>query len=156
MPMPKGFASRFGMGSPSAWTVAQLQSYVDARVTERLGTITSRQTTYLGTNGRYWQGLATHAAVPAHRLNAEGDAVSDRYTSKPTDQAETWQAVFPEWAAERFAASLTSDVYDGPQGKGYTLTASVRHEGVTYRRAWNTGPEAWRAHGWQAVTGGPG
>lgn len=132
-------------------TLTQARTAVDNFVSNRWATIVARQENYRANRGRYWQGLRTHSTTPAWSSAADGSSAGDLLGSHPTDQFEDWLSVFPEWLAEALPCSVQVSAYDGPQGQGWVLELEVIYNGTTYRRVVNVGPEARRAHGWQAV-----
>lgn len=129
-----------------AETLVQVRNRVNTWLTNHVGGVNglvARQNTYAANHGgRYWQGLITFSTVPNHTPGAAGDARADRLTVRPTDQAESWQDLFPEWDTENFAAAAKINVYDGPSGKGWNLTVFVRYNGVIYHRQKWWGPES--------------
>ena len=147
MPKPQSYSSEMGL-RVTTWNATQAKAAADAWLASKLATVTARQETYRTANGRYWQGLATHAAPVAHTANKDDGRTGDRLNASPTDQAATWLAIFPEWSADRFPAVARIDAYDGPLGKGWTLTIELRHNGDRWRRVENVGPETWRAMAW--------
>lgn len=134
-------------------TLAQCRDTIDTFVTNRWPTIVARQENFRSNKGRYWQGLPTHTVIPAWLSNQDGSALGDRLNISPDDQGafSTWANVFPEWLTDLLPAQLRVDVYDGPQGQGWTLTATVTHNGNKWRRVVNVGPESNRAQGWTQV-----
>ena len=48
--------------------------------------------------------------------------------------------------------ALRVDVYDGPVGQGYTLSASFEHDGEQWAKSISVGAEDWRSNDWQLVT----
>lgn len=135
-----------------AETLVQLRNRVDTFLTNKVGGangLIARQNAYFAANGKYWQGLVTHSAIPTHDSATVGDTSANRLTFKPTDQSETWGDFLPEWNAETFAAAVVIDVYDGPGGKGWIVIVFVRYSGTIYQRCKSFGPDtsfdfAWR------------
>ena len=90
---------------------------------------------------RYWQG----------RRQVLGTLAVD---DKPTDQAVSWKGVGVASKADLpditglEAMSIQIDVYDGPQGKGWTVTLTIAYAGTAYRRVYNRGPESYREQDW--------
>jgi hypothetical protein len=140
---PQTFGYRFAFGGDVGWTAAQVRAAVDLWVANWLPVLSSRQETFLAANGRYWQGLASHAARPSHLPNRDGGGAGDRLTDHPTDQAQDWVALLPEWQSVLLPAEFRVDVYDGGQGqgKGWTLAAEFAHNGSVWRRVVNGGPD---------------
>ena len=132
-------------------TLNQMRNAIDTFVTNHWATIVARQENFRANRGRYWQGLPTHFVCPAHANNTDGSKVGDRLDEGPGDQFSTWLNVFPEWLSELLPACVRIDVYDGPQGQGWVLTVEATHNGTTYRRSQNVGPEAHRTQEWHAV-----
>lgn len=129
-------------------TLNQVRTKIDDWVTGKWPTIVARQENYRTNRGTYWQGLITHSVLPTFATNASGDAAADLLNSNPTDQFSSWLNVFPEWVAELLPCAVKVDVYDGPQGAGWTLTALVIYNGDIYKRVVNVGPESSRAQAW--------
>jgi len=138
--------------SVEAATLAQLRTRVDAWLADKWPIVVSRQETYFGNHGRYWQGLLTHTNIPAHTTASDSDSVADRLTTTPNDQTETWLNVFAEWQLEAFPAAVKVDAYDGPDGKGFVATIFIRHNGTLYSRSQAVGPETWATRAWRVVT----
>ena len=141
--------------SAYAETLVQLRERVNTWLTNHVGGVNglvARQNAYyVAHNNRFWQGLITHSAIPFHQSAVTGDAPADRLSFHPTDQADTWEDMFPEWSSETFAAAAKIDVYNGPTGKGWILTVYVRFNGVTYARCKSFGPNTsfdfdWRVY----------
>ena len=107
-----------------------------------------RQEAYAANHGgRYWQGIATPSNLPD-----DGALVAADYTKKPHDQAERWTDIFfgADVLPTNIPAQAQVDVYDGPQGKGWTVTLRGTKNGNLYWRTWNVGPETWREQDWQS------
>lgn len=133
-----------------AETLVQLRNRVDNWLTNKVPVLVARQNTYASNhNGKFWQGLITHATIPSHVPATAGDVTADRLTFTPTDQAESWLDILPEWEPEAFAAAARVDTYNGPSGRGWILTVWVRFNGVTYVRAKGFGPETNHDHDWR-------
>jgi hypothetical protein len=139
-----------GASRTSTKVTTKTRSAVDAFVSQQLAAVTAAQATYFGTHGRYFQGLPTHAVPVAHTDAATG-STPGTLTSHPADQAEDWLTVFPSWNGLGLPASLRLDVYDGPQGKGYTWIVEATHNGVIWRRSLHVGPETYRTEPWRIV-----
>lgn len=133
-------------------TLAQLRDRVDTFVSNHWSTVVARQENYRANKGQYWQGLLTHTNIPNHLSGGFADAIADRLNINPTDQFENWKNVFPEWDGVALPAALQVDVYDGPSGKGWTITVWVKFNGTIYTRTVNVGPENWRAKPWDVFT----
>lgn len=94
----------------------------------------------------YFQGLQTHSVLP----DGGNDVAADRLNIHPTDQAEPW-TTFGTPLPGPFPAALTLDVYEGPLGKGFTVTADFTHSGIHWQRTRNRGPESWRETDWREI-----
>jgi hypothetical protein len=132
-------------------TLNQVRNAIDNWVTNRWATVVARQENYRANKGRYWQGLRTHLVPPAHANNTDGSRVGDNLNANPTDQFESWLAVFPEWLTELLPACVRVDVYDGPSGQGWVLIVEATHNGNLWRRRVNVGPETSHALPWTQV-----
>lgn len=132
----------------AAATVAQIRAAIENFRDTHAAKIVARQEAYLAAKGRYWQGIITPAVPPD-----DGASVVPDYTRLPTDQAESWADVFSGLGAlpSTVPAQISVDVYDGPLGKGWTLTVVATKAGVRYWRTWSVGPED-RATNWQSCT----
>ncbi len=131
-----------------AATLAQIKAAIENFQATHGAKIVARQEAYAANHGgRYWQGIITPNAAPDDGLSVAAD-----YTKRPTDQAERWADIFT--GANALPASIPCqirvDVYEGPLGKGWTVTLRATKTGVLYWRTWNVGPETWRATGWQS------
>ena len=127
-------------------TIAQIKTAIENFRTTHGPKIVARQEAYaLNHGGRYWQGIITPTVPPD-----DGASVPADYTLKPTDQLERWADVFK--AADALPANIpcqiSVDVYDGPLGKGWTVTLRGTKAGNLYSKCWNVGPETYRAHDW--------
>ena len=132
-------------------TVPQIEAAIDNFWANNSPKFLNRQDDYLAqVAGRcYWQGIRTPDAIPD-----DGIALPVDYTKHPTDQTETWADRFSGSYAlpGTLQAQISVDVYDGPFGKGWSVTVRFTKDGRTYSRTWNTGPETWRERGWTDVT----
>jgi hypothetical protein len=151
MSRPQGGGSSVGMGTAQPWPAAQLQAHVADRLDARRSAVAAAQVDYLVAHGRYWQGLPTHTAAPVHTTARDGDAPADRLGSAPTDQPHTWDDTLPGLLVGPMSGRWRVDVYDGPAGKGYTLTVEAVHDGTLRRRTVNVGPETYRERDWHTV-----
>ena len=108
------------------------------------------QEQYFAEHNRYFQGIPTDDIL----FTAEAPVAVDE-TKKPDDQAENWQEFgFPRSST---LVSYSIDVYDGPNGKGYTLQAAFEQDGARYHVSRHRGPENYRdTHNniWIAEVGG--
>lgn len=124
----------------------KLEAGLDKFFSDNLVTIQKVQGAYFQARGRYWQGIITPATPPDETTAKRAPDLK----KKPTDQVEAWEDVFKgldvlptEWPAQ-----VQIDVYDGPIGKGYTVTLNATEGGKLQSRTWNFGPETWRERGW--------
>lgn len=129
-------------------TLVQVRTKVNDWLTARWPTVISRQETYYGNNGRYWQGLWTHMSFPSHTPGQDGDISPDNLGSHPTDQVATWLDFFSELQGIPISAAVRCDVYIGPLGPGFVLTVELSYQNLNYRRSQNYGPESWRTVAW--------
>ena len=113
-----------------------LREDVDARLTTLWPHIVARQEAFFAAHGRYFQGLRTHATIPAN-----GDETPPDLTTNPHDQPETWAG-----AGYAFGATLPMriavDTYAGPLGAGWVARVWVRAAAVVWTRARGVGPHA--------------
>lgn len=116
----------------------------DAKATEWLPILDEYTRAHLATEGKFWQGLTSHTVTPADGEEERPDIGAQH----PHDQAAEWPPAL-RTALLPFAATV--DVYDGPRGKGYTVTLEVMIEGEPWRRTENHGPETWLARPWAAA-----
>lgn len=100
------------------------------------------QAGYKASHGVYWQGLSTHPIPPV--FGAPEPPILD---SHPTDQAYTWEDIGMLFGP--LQCSMRVDVYNGPDGHGYTLTTIVEISGDIWKRVINIGPETWRDSAWE-------
>jgi hypothetical protein len=119
----------------------RLEDVVDALKTK----VVSRQNTYFAVHGRYWQGARILSVTP------DGTETAVDGTRKPSDQNENWSDFLGVDLPATLPVALRIDTYDGPQGKGYTVTAEVTYNAKTWARTWNVGPETWRAVAWHQI-----
>ena len=127
-------------------TPTEIRAQVDVWLDNRLATIESGQAAYKKSNGRFFQGLPTHSVRP---LNG-AEAPPDRKDDKPTNQSEDWDDALPLPAT--MPARLRIDIYEGPQGHGYTITLGVQIGTEVWRRVVNIGNETHREQAWHRVT----
>lgn len=111
-------------------TLAAIKAAADARLADFFPKVRTKQETYFGSHGKYWQGIA-FSTVPD-----DGALVTPDYGLKPTDQNASWSdASAASELPSTVEAQLRCDVYAGPGGvHGYFLTARVSKSGTTYRR----------------------
>lgn len=133
-----------------------LQTTVDAKLDDLVTQLATIQGTYKTTNGKYWQGRACTATVPA-----DGATVASTPTDVPTDQTRiqvegiwyggSWADVGITLDAS-LPVCLHVDAYDGPQGHGYVVNGMVTEGASTYQRSINVGPETYRTQAWTDIT----
>lgn len=131
-----------------AATIAQIRTAIENWRDTNAEKLVARQEAYAANHGgRYWQGILTPTNPPD-----DGGTVAADWTRKPTDQAERWADTFTGANAlpANIPAQIRVDVYDGPAGKGWTVTLTGTKGGSRYWRTWNVGPETQRAHDWQS------
>ncbi len=124
-----------------------LEAKADRILSDLAAALAPIQASYLGAHGRYWQGLRSHAALPA-----DGNGEAPDLSRKPTDQTESWQDVRVPLPAAMVIATQV-DVYDGPLGRGYIVAGELEIVGRRWRRAIGVGPEA-RSHDWEQMQSG--
>jgi hypothetical protein len=106
---------------------------------DNLALLQKVQSAYFDRHGRYWQGLLTPAEIP----NESAKTKAPDLTRKPSDQTDSWEAIFKEADVlpQTWPAQIQIDVYDGPSGKGWTISLQVEEGGKAQRRTWGFGPE---------------
>jgi len=124
---------------------AGLKSQVDDLFDDIDRQMTSLQDSYFSANGKYWQGIETPTTVPSDGVSKTTDK-----TKKPTDQFEDWSD-FGVTIPAKLECSISVDVYDGPNGKGYCIIGKVNESGVLYARCKNVGPEKHREQDWKEL-----
>ncbi len=105
------------------------------------------QELWFKTNGRYFQGKATMPRPPEY---AQDGAVAPGFGV--TDQVDNWLDV--GYADEYAPVQLTCDVYNGPAGQGYIVTARFMAGGRVWSNRMHVGAEKrnvenfrWRSEG---------
>ena len=126
-------------------TEAEIKTEVELRVQTQWGLIQQKQAQYFSAYKRYFQGLSTHSVTPEDGAEVAPDRASD----KPHYQNESWLSLGGLPATTM--SSLRMDTYDGPMGQGFVFSATVKIDGVTWERSWNSGPEQWRNSSWTEV-----
>ena len=123
-------------------TMQQVRDAVDANWASFAATLQTKQATYLGAHGRYFQGLPSHTATPADG----NDAAPDSLTATPSYQTDSWASLggFPATTK----SVIECHQYDGPLGKGYLVFLTVLVGGRRWRRAIEFGPETFRNAAW--------
>lgn len=125
-------------------TVAQIKAAAEQFKQDHGAKFLNRQEAYLTARNINWQGIISHVTIPD-----DGVATAPDLTRRPTDQNERWQDVFTgaNLLPATWPIAVQVDVYDGPSGKGWTITVLATKNGITYSRTWNFGPETWREDG---------
>lgn len=126
-----------------------LRQSLEAFQTTNLPVMVTVQNRYHNVFGRYWQGIETPGILP----NEATPTRSPDLTRKPTDQAERWSDVFfaPDTLPDPWPCVMRMDVYDGPRGKGWTLSLAASELNVRWERVWNFGPETERERDWRYI-----
>ena len=133
-------------------SITTVRNRINNWLTPRWNHLANRQETYFAANGRYFQGLWTHAAEVEQTDALDGGHAATELAAKPTDQPHNWRDFIGNALdAIPFPARMRIDVYDGPQGHGWVATLQVRYKGKVYARAQQIGPETKRQHGWELV-----
>lgn len=109
--------------------------------------IVAKQDAFFKDNKRYWQGLPTHSEVPDQRSATEGNTTADRI-DVATTEGDKWSLFTDLLNSAPIPASVTCNTYKGPKGEGYEIVLFFKHEGLTYTRVFNYGPEEYRAKEW--------
>jgi hypothetical protein len=134
----------------AAATHTQIQTAADSFWTTHNAKFTAVQINYAaGHNGRFWQGIRSHATCPD-----DGALVNPTLTSRPTDQIERWTDMFAGGRAlpsTNWPVCLAVDVYEGPRGNGWSVTVAYTKGGETWARTYHFGPETRRERGWARV-----
>ena len=131
-------------------TVSEIKAQCEQWEQTQLPIIQKVQANYFAANKAFFQGIATPDYLPD-----DGKTLDADYTKKPTDQKETWAAVFKglDVLPSKIPARTAIDVYEGPKGWGWTVSLQFHKEdllaakGVVYTRYWDYGP-AGRSTGW--------
>jgi hypothetical protein len=130
------------LGSP-AQNMAAFRANADAKLTNLFNRLDSRQVDFLAASNRYAQLVFNHATCPAV---GDSETTGNNTNEAPTHGA-SWAAFAP--LTSSLPARVRCDVYDGPQGKGWSLTAQVCVGTNVVERTMHSGPETWRAHYWR-------
>jgi hypothetical protein len=146
-----GLAVVMGFARPAPPAQAQGETFplIDQVIGNYLPRLASYQASYVIANGRYFQGLWSHSAVPDESASLE----PDQLTLRPTDQLEDFAAM---WLTVRIAQGrlplrFRIDVYNGPCGQGYVILIEVTRLGQIFTRAINVGCETWRDIPWRRL-----
>ncbi len=92
------------------------------------------ESAWLKAHGRYFQGKLTMPTAPDYRANAPvalGVGL--------TDQVDDWRDV--GYVDQYAPVALRTDVYEGPGGHGYVVTAQVRVNADLWQNQMHEGPE---------------
>lgn len=128
-----------------------VRATIDTLLVDHLAKLLAFEADYASTGkrgGQYYQTLVSHSVVPA-----DGAALApDKLAAGPTDQTEK---LTDFWADAKLSAQIPyafwTDVYDGPEGRGYVLTVQVQLGAERWERSVNAGPERWRDQPWHAL-----
>ncbi len=127
----------------------KIKSDIDSAAALNVTKIKNFQSSYLLTHGKFYQALWSHSNAPA-----DGNPISvDKLLSKPSYQNETLQNLFDDAKLDKLMSNrFKIDWYDGPGGKGYTLTVEVIINGLTFQRVMHlSGNEMYREQAWFEV-----
>lgn len=108
---------------------------INTEVASIFSELQTTQNNYFKTKKKYFQGI-----LPP--LKSGDTKTSFDKTLKPTDQTETW-ADFG-FVNDTTLISYAIDVYEGPNGKGYTIRAEFKKNGEHYAITRHYGPETYR------------
>tara|TARA_R100001530_G_scaffold116535_1_gene83615 strand:+ start:2990 stop:3415 length:426 start_codon:yes stop_codon:yes gene_type:complete len=101
--------------------------------------IVQKQADYFTTNGKYWQGLETLDDVTGLEKKSKKD--------KKASNEKSWKEMkIP--IPNNSKHSYKVDVYESPQGHGYTVTIKAKFQGDMYTKTLNYGSETWREKPW--------
>ena len=119
-----------------------LQEELEKFQSDNLAVVEKIQSIYISNHRVFFQGIETPSTLPDEKTK-EIDA---DLTKRPTDQAEKWEDVFKgvDLLPTKFPGTLRFDVYDGPRGKGWTMTIACAEDGKRQEKTWNFGPETER------------
>jgi len=130
-----------------AATVPQIKATIDNFWTNNSAKFVNRQNDYFALHGHYWQGIVTPTTRPDNGATVPAD-----YTKRPTDHADTWAMRFSGAYVlpNSLPCQISVDVYDGPLGKGWTVSVYFTKDATLYWKTWNYGPETGRQHDWKS------
>lgn len=128
---------------------AGLQTQLERRLVELLPTLEANQVQFYMDNGRYWQGLLTHHDAPQQSDTPE-DAEPDATDQMPAAEQLGWVDMLPE-IQQGIPFALSVNRYHGPNGKGWTATAYVKHAGRYYERRITRGEDVPEPEDWHAM-----
>lgn len=122
----------------------KIKATVDEKLPDLLSVIMSKQVSFaIEHGGKFWQGFSTKEAPPSDGMIAKSDV-----GIKSPNDSEPWPS---EIISDDMPMSVRVDVYDGPLGKGYTVTSSVSISSEIWERVDHVGPERWRGRDWYAL-----
>jgi hypothetical protein len=129
-------------------SLTTVRNKIDNWLAARWPWLVSKQETYFGIHGHYFQGFWTHSVILEQTDALDGDTIPDNLAAGPSDQVQRWvDLVQDAFDNLPFPARLKIDVYDGPQGKGWWATLQVLYKGNIYERSKGVGledhDEAW-------------
>ena len=129
-------------------TLAQVKTKVNNWLTPKWANLVSKQDAYFAANGGYFQGRFTHST------DVDGEAaerVPDKLDDHPTDQVHDWRDFTGNvFDVLSFPCRLQIDVYESPDGHGWSALLQVLYRGTVYERRKGVGPEG-RNHDWRKV-----
>jgi hypothetical protein len=104
--------------------------------------LVSKQDTYFGNHGEYFQGLWTHSSEIEQTDALDGDQIPDQLDNMPTDRPHDWRVLVEDaFDALPLPARLRLDVYEGMEDKGWSATLQVLYQGKLYERTKGVGLE---------------
>lgn len=139
--LPQASAQAVGNEYPPALV------YYDAQIDVLWPRLQTFQDQYRTVNGIYYQSLESNSTVP--EVPTLPDGLNDAPSDQPESLALFWQD-FAELPSE-LAWAFRIDTYSGPDGDGYTLTATTVIDGQVWERSLNYGPDTWRDADWYLV-----
>ena len=104
--------------------------------------VQTKQTAFLASKGRYWQGILTPATIPV-----DGKDTAPDLKLRPTDQQEDWTTL---GLPATIPVSIEVHTHNGPQGHGYTICVHATASGKRYVRAHGVGAHSYTL-GWAEV-----
>jgi len=128
--------------------VEEILSAIDVGLTQYLPVISGLQDKYQDENGRYWQGLFTHAAPPTDTNTAAPDMLD----ASPTDQDSSWDDIAAGTVPAEMLSRVRIDTYKSTQGHGYVVVVEKIINGKTYEKRHNVGPESSRSRDWTELS----
>jgi len=128
--------------------VQEILDQIDNGIASYIPVITQLQEQYFSQNGRYWQGLFTHASPPSN----DNTAAPDQLEQSPTDQDFSWNDIASGIIPEQMLSRIRIDSYKSAGGHGFVIIAEKIINGETYSKSYNMGPESGRATEWAVVS----